>query len=375
VVCVTERVQGVKTHLGIGWGESGSVGGFGPVRLWITKVRGVKSTAMTIRVLSLVTKRGVGIYQQQVETLEKAGVEVDTIVPPGRHTTAGRESRSPTDYLRFFPQVLRESLGDYDLIHANFGLTAPMALAQVRLPVVLSLWGSDLHGEFGWLSRLCARRCDAVVVMSEGMASELHQECHVIPHGIDFEKFRPEPKSEARATLGWDPDVRHVLFPYSSDRTVKNYPRSERVVERARERLDAPVKLQTVSGVDHDEIATYMNAADVLLLTSDHEGSPNTVKEALACNLPVVSTRVGDVPERLDGVRPSAVGDDDAELADALVDVLADPRRSNGREAIANLRLERTGARIRDVYETVARTDGAATDESKRVSTQRKDHL
>jgi glycosyltransferase involved in cell wall biosynthesis len=331
---------------------------------------------MTMRVLSLTTKRGVGIYQQQVETLEEAGVEVDTIVPPGSHTTAGRESRSPVDYLRFFPTVIRESLDDYDLVHANFGLTAPMALAQVRLPVVLSLWGSDLHGQFGWLSRLCARRCDAVVVMSEAMASELDRDCHVVPHGVDFEKFQPEPKSAARDRLNWDPNRRHVLFPYAPDRTVKNYPRAERVVERARERLDAPVELQTVSGVDHEEIPTYMNAADALLLTSDHEGSPNTVKEALACNLPVVSTLVGDVPERLDGVSPSAVGDSDAELATLLADVLADPFRSNGREAVADLRLERTGARLLDVYESVTRTGKSAPDESvERVSTRRKDHL
>ena len=331
---------------------------------------------MTIRVLSLTTKRGVGIYQQQVETLEDAGVEIDTIVPPGCHTTAGRESRSPVDYLRFFPQVFRESLGDYDLIHANFGLTAPMALAQVRLPVVLSLWGSDLHGEFGWLSRACARWCDEVVVMSEAMASQLGQDCHVIPHGIDFEKFQPEPKAEARDRLGWDPDARHVLFPYETDRPVKDFPRAERVVAAAEDRLGEPVELQTITGVPHDRMPLYMNAADVLLLTSHNEGSPNTVKEALACNLPVVSTRVGDVPERLDGVSPSAVGDDDAELADALADVLADPRRSNGREAVSNLRLENTGARLRDVYETVARTDGTAGRESPdRVSTRRKDHL
>jgi glycosyltransferase involved in cell wall biosynthesis len=263
------------------------------------------------------------------------------------------------------------------LIHANFGLTAPMALAQVRLPVVLSLWGSDLHGEFGWLSRLCARWCDAVVVMSEAMADELDQDCHVVPHGIDFEKFRPEPVEDARARLDWDEDARHVLFPYAPDRAIKNYPRAERVVERARERLDtsdafdAPVKLQTVSGVSHDEIPTYMNAADVLLLTSDSEGSPNTVKEALACNLPVVSTRVGDVPERLDGVRPSAVCDDDPDLADALADVLSNPRRSNGRETVRDLRLERTGARLRGVYETVARTEAS----NRGLSARRKEYL
>jgi glycosyltransferase involved in cell wall biosynthesis len=323
----------------------------------------------TMRVLSLATKRDVGIYRQQVRTLRESGVDVDTLVPPGNHGIAGRESRSPVDYLRFLPQVVGRSLDDYDLVHANFGLTAPMALAQLRLPVVLSLWGSDLHGPLGPVSRVCARFCDAVIVMSETMAADLGRDCHVVPHGIDFEKFRPVAKPEARERVGWDEAARHVLFPYAPDRTVKNYPRAERVVERTRDRVDAPVTLQTVSGVAHEQIPDYMNAADALLLPSEREGSPNTVKEALACNLPVVSTRVGDVPERLEGVTPSAARDRDADLVDALADVLADPRRSNGRETIRDLRLERTGERIREVYESVVRTGGPErTDDRERDS-------
>lgn len=303
-----------------------------------------------MKLLSLVPDE-VGIYEQQVQTLQENGVDCTTLTIPGTHTPV--ESRSVVDYLRFYPRVLEHSFGPYDLIHANYGLTAPFALAQPRLPVVLSLWGSDLFGKYGWLSKLCARRSDAVVVMGEAMAEELDSPSHIIPHGIDFEKFRPHPKGEARSRVGWDRSARHVLFPYSAKREVKNYPRAERVVNMARTRIDGRIELHTVSGVPHNEMSLFLNAADVLLLTSKREGSPNTVKEALACNVPVVSTDVGDVRERLSDVQPSYVCQTNTELVDGLVDVLGEPRRSNGRERVQELRLERTTEKLRMVYESV----------------------
>jgi glycosyltransferase involved in cell wall biosynthesis len=98
---------------------------------------------------------------------------------------------------------------------------------------------------------------------------------------------------------------------------------------------------------------TYMNAADALLLTSNREGSPNAVKEALACNLPVVSTDVGDVRERLSGVSPSAVCTTDDGLTDALVDVLAQGARSNGRDIVREVSVSRTRDRLHAVYQQV----------------------
>lgn len=311
-------------------------------------------SARELNVLNLVSNDEARFYQDQTASLEACGVDCETATPPGAHTAGEEiESRSVGDYLKFVPQAVREAQGDYDLVHANYGLTAPMALAQHRLPVVVSLWGTDLMGEYGWLSKACARRADAVIVMSEEMARELGEPCYVIPHGIDMEKFAPRPKADARADVGWDPDAQHVLFPYPESRDVKNYPRAERVVERARERVDAPVKLQVLYGVSHAEVATYMNAADALLLTSRREGSPNVVKEAMSCNLPVVSTDVGDVRERLDGVSPSFVGQSDDELVDGLVDVLEEPRPADGRETVRDISLDRMGERIRGVYESV----------------------
>ena len=307
-----------------------------------------------MNVLNLVSNADARFYEQQTRALERRGVACETATPPGDHLA--REDvteRSVGDYLRFVPRAVRESLDGYDLVHANYGLTAPMALSQVRLPVVVSLWGTDLFGRYGWLSRLCARYCDAVIVMSEDMARALDRPCHVIPHGVDLEKFAPRPKDAARADVGWDPNARHVLFPYPPSHEVKNHARARRVVERASDRIAADAELQVVYGVPHAEVATYMNAADALLLTSDHEGSPNAVKEAMACDLPVVSTDVGDVRERLDGVSPATVSDRDDELVDGLADVLADPRPSDGRDAVRDVSLRRMGERIERVYESV----------------------
>lgn len=311
-----------------------------------------------MHVLNIVTNDKSQFFRHQVATLEQQGVKTSTISVPGENksasVTAGEnERRSILNYARFVPNVIKASFGPYDLLHANYGLTAPPAIVQPNLPVVLSLWGSDLMGEYGWFTKRVVPYVDAVIVMSERMAEQLDRECHVIPHGVNRDRFTPTPQETAQSTLDWNPDHYHVLFPYPPKRPVKNFPRAKRVVEASRTQLSSPLEFHTVSGVDHSEMPTYMNAADVMLLTSRREGSPNTIKEALACNLPVVATDVGDARERLDGVTPSRVCRTDRELVDGLVDILRQGERSNGREQTVELSLERMGERIRRVYEQV----------------------
>ena len=323
--------------------------------------------AENLDVLSLVTTDQSRFYRQQVAILEEAGVSITTLSVPGKNVDGKHvRSRSHLDYLRFFPTVLRETDDSYDLVHANFGLTAPMALAQRELPVVLSLWGTDVFGRYGWVGKLAARLADEVIVMSEGMAAELSVDAHVIPHGINLELFAPTDQRAAQREVGWDPDEKHVLFPYRRGRKVKNFPLAERVVAAVADRLDEPVRLEQVYGVPHAEVPTYMNAADALLLPSKWEGSPNSVKEAMACNLPVVVTDVGDVRERLAGVHPSAVCQSESELVAELAAVLEQDRRSNGRQAAAEVGLDEMGRKILEVY------DAALSGESgRRVATRR----
>ncbi|WP_418280227.1 glycosyltransferase family 4 protein [Halorubrum sp. DTA98] len=306
-----------------------------------------------MRVLNLVTSDEARFFNQQVEILEGRGVEQTTISLP-TSSVEGNGRRSVVDYLRLLPPTIYRSMGEYDLLHANSGLTAPAAVLQCRLPTVVSLWGTDLMGRYGPITKQFTKRCDSVIVMSEEMEEQYGHDCHVIPHGIDLERFTPQPREESAERLEWDPDTKHVLFPYPRERAVKDFPRAKRIVSEASCRIDDDVELHTVTGVPHESMSLYMNAADVLLLTSEREGSPNSVKEAMACNLPVVSTPVGDVPERLVGVSPSVVSDDDATLVSGVTDVLASGRRSNGREKAHEVSITRMADQLMDVYRDVA---------------------
>ena len=306
-----------------------------------------------MRVLNLVTNDESRFFNAQVAVLERRGIESTTVAVPTPFVSGGNR-RSVVDYLRLLPPTLYHSMGDYDLVHANSGLTAPAAVLQPRLPTVVSLWGTDVMGRYGPVSKAFSHRCDSVIVMSEEMTEYVDVDAHVIPHGVDLDRFEPMSQETARERLDWSPNTHHVLFPYPRDREVKDFPRAERIVAEARRRIDGDVELHTVSGVPHAEMPLYMNAADVLLLTSKREGSPNSVKEALACNLPVVSTPVGDVHERLADVSPSVVSDTDATLVDGVVDVLTGARRSNGREHAREVSIDWMADRLMDVYTEVA---------------------
>jgi glycosyltransferase involved in cell wall biosynthesis len=261
------------------------------------------------------------------------------------------EGRGVREYLHFLPMVRRElRQGEYDLIHANYGLTAPYAVTQFELPVLLTLWGSDVVGFDGLVTKACAWRVDAITVRSEEMRELLGRDAYIVPSGIDMERFRPIDRTTARERVEWDADGTYVLFPYSPDYERKNYPLARRVVDRAAERLGRDVSLRTISGVSHENVPYYVNAADAVILTSSHEGSPNTVKEAMACNVPVVSTDVGDVRERMADVSVGGVGTTEEDLIDLLVETLRTDGRSNGREAVSKVTWDRIGDRLIAIY-------------------------
>lgn len=302
-----------------------------------------------MNVLQLVTSPR-PFFDHQVSVLEERGVDCTVCTVPGADDAGGR---SPADYARFYPAVLSEiRSGEYDLIHANYGLTTPFAFAQPTRPVVVSLWGTDLmsdHSWLRWLSRRAARAADATVVPSQPMSEALETDHHVIPFGVDTGQFRPIPQAEARERVGWETDRPIALFPYDTERAVKDFPRARRLVERA----DADLELRPVCGVDYEEIPYYMNASDVLLVTSKRESGPMVVKEAAACNLPVVSTDVGFVRETIGDVAACVVSDDDDDLIAALERVAAVRGRSDGRDVIDGLRLEALGDRLHEVYRRV----------------------
>lgn len=327
----------------------------------VTTVVGCGPASM--HVLQLVTNEKAPFFTQQLESLEERGVTAEVRSPAGGHSST--ESRSLSDYVRLAIETVRDSPDRFDVIHANYGLTGPAALGQQDVPVILSLWGSDLLGRFGPLAKACARRADEVVVMTDAMAAVLDQPCHVIPHGVDLETFEPIPQEVARNHVGWGADAYHVLFPYSPDRHIKDFPRATRVVADVEQRLGETITLQTVSGVAHDEMPAYYNAADALLLTSKREGSPNVVKEALACNTPVVATAVGDVPTRLQKATLSRACSAEPPLVEALATALTSEKAPNGRELAGETSAEQTAERLEAVYKRAVGDAGSSSHQPK----------
>jgi glycosyltransferase involved in cell wall biosynthesis len=206
----------------------------------------------------------------------------------------------------------------------------------------------------GWVGLLCkllAPLADAVTVTSEAHRSQLgYRAAHVIPCGVDLELFKPMDKEQCRRLLGLSPGRDLVLF-VGILRPEKRLDIIEAAVEILRQDR-ADVELVVATGLPHDRIPLYMNACDVLALASDHEGSPVVIKEAMACNLPIVSVDVGDVAQ--------VIGDtggchlcrrDPEDMARKLGIVLNQGARTEGRRVVQRLSLDSTLDRVLRLYE------------------------
>jgi len=310
-----------------------------------------------VKVLGLTTTAWRSFYEQQEAAVETAGVDYETLEVPGDHRgfDDGVRKRSALDYVRYYPQVLRHCLDGYDLIHANYGLTTPFAVCQPSLPVVASLWGGEFIGNrFAPVTRVSVKRADAVLVPSEPMVDRLppsvRDRARVVPFPVDTDRFQPVPRDEARERVGWDTDDQVVLFPYAEARYEKNYPLAERVVDGLD---DDDVELRSVANEPYERMPDYLNASDALLVTSRWESGPMTVKEALACGVPVVSRPVGFAPNVLDDVRHCRLGRTERELRQGLRDALAADGRlaGDGRERVTSYGRAEMGERVRAVYE------------------------
>ena len=301
--------------------------------------------------------------KRQAEFLRKAGVEVDVFFFRG--------ARRLWNYVRAWLQVRPKiRSGGHDLVHAQFGQSGLLALPK-DLPLIVTLRGSDILGIVGpggrhtlqgristALARLVVRRADGVVVVSEHMKDHFTTKAPVLvlPSGLDFELFRTMPRDEARRRLGWSLDKRLVLFAGNPDLPRKRYPLAKAAVDILNRTL--PAELVVAWGVPHSDIPLYMNACDAFVFTSMQEGSPNVVKEALACDLPVVSVKIGDVAERLQGIEGCELCADERPetIAAGLERVLRRGGRVAGRAAVAHLAEEAITARLLGLYRSVLST-------------------
>lgn len=242
---------------------------------------------------------------QQVNYLQKSEHIVDVF-----HI---RGDQSKLNYLKAFWEVyFRTYRKSYDIVHVHCGLSGLPGLFCWRTPKVITFHGSDvLVGKIQpMISKFVSKFYDAVIVVSKQMASIING--NIIPCGIDLEIFKPYGRKEARLEINWPLDKYIVLFPFHPGRKIKRYDIAEAAVRKLHEK-GYDIILKSVSGVKNEHMPYYYSAANVMLLCSDSEGSPTSIKEALACNTPVVTTNVGDVKNILDGINGLQVFDKDVE--------------------------------------------------------------
>jgi teichuronic acid biosynthesis glycosyltransferase TuaC len=303
-----------------------------------------------------------GIFvQRQVESLRAAGLSCDVLYIRGWATQRA--------YLSAAMRLALSSVtwrGRYRLVHAHAAESGFAARCHLGTPVIVSYVGDDVLGDRdaeGTLTRDAQLRTRLIrlhsqlytatitksKVMEDALPARTRRKNFVVPNGVDRELFAPRARDEARAELGWG-DEPVALFA-----ATKPYGPAKRLALAQAACTASGVRLHVAADVDPSTMPVLMSAADCLLVTSAVEGSPNTVKEAITCNLPVIATAVGDIPERLVGVEPSWLcAPVEGDLPEALRACLAAGLRSNGRSVAAGLDERRTAERLLEIYAQVA---------------------
>ena len=299
----------------------------------------------------------------QIESLIAAGVDCEVLNLRGR---------SVLKYVTGWPQVTaRLRAGRFDLLHAHYAYCGLVCLDH-GTPLVMSFLGSDLVGfarpdgsysattrrVHRALGRYVGRRSDACIVKAEAMRTLLALPAHVVPNGVDCEKFKPvdaPTRARLRHELGLPADTPVVLFAGNPKLPHKRFVLADAAVRAAAAKLARPLTLLPLSGRPHDDVVRHMQACDMLILTSSQEGSPNVVKEAMAAGMAVVAVDIGDTRERLQGVSGCRVTADDRPetIAAAVAELLASDEPRLGREAVAPLRLQNVALRVVEIYAEV----------------------
>jgi glycosyltransferase involved in cell wall biosynthesis len=287
--------------------------------------------------------------EDQVGEVRKLGVEVELFAFP-----PGRQSYLPAT--RRLRRLLRKER--FDLVHAHYGLVGWCARLAGARPLAVSFHGTDVrHPLVGPLSRRLAWRADLVAAVSRGLfAPEAGRPglpkvpaSAVLPCGPDLARFRPLPRPEARRRLGLDPAGRYLLFPANPRRPEKRHDRALRLAGAC------GAELLTGGSIEPEEMPLWMNAANAVLVTSEHEGFGLICVEALACDVPVLSTPVGIAPYALSGLDGTHCAPFELEVwrraAAPLLDS-ADPR-VRGRARGAALSAERMAERTVVAYRAV----------------------
>lgn len=273
--------------------------------------------------------------QSQFESLQKEGL--DMLLFP----VVGKGWKSYAKAIFKLRSLVKKEKPD--IVHAHYstcGIVASLACLFLKPKIVVSILGSFPRKTFKL--RYCRffikHIWDATITKSRRTANQLGLDLPVIPNGVNLEQFKIIDQNIAREICGFEKDKKYIIWCSTPSRSEKRFWLAQKAVELLN---NNEVVLYPVYNKSHDDVVNYMCAADVLLLTSSKEGSPNVIKEAMACNCPIVSTDVGDVKDNTTNLQGAFVSTDDSPqtLASCLKQALTFNTRTKGREHLIGLEL------------------------------------
>ena len=286
--------------------------------------------------------------KEQGESLKEIGLDIDYFLIKGKGITG---------YLKNYFNLIRLlKTNTYDVIHAHYGLSGLLATFQSHVPVVITFHGSDvnLNQTNFYLSFLASRLSDENIFVHESLSKKLSlfsDQTEIIPCGVNLNLFKPIDKLASRDKLGLDHNYYYVLFSSSFNNKIKN----AALAKLALSNLENIILLE-MKGYSREEVHLLMNAVDILIVTSYSETGPLVVKEALACNCPIISTDVGDVKALANGTKNCYIVEYDAKhIEQRIRDILSSNKKSDGRAAVKHLSLEKIATDVYEVYKRVVK--------------------
>lgn len=253
------------------------------------------------------------------------------------------KGKGPIGYLKNLPKFISfiKKINP-DVIHAHYSLSGIFAtLSLTRRPIIVSLMGSDVNtnGIWKFILLFFSKFWKATIVKSLDMQSKcLIKKTLIIPNGVDLKKFQFIDKKIAQNELNLNSNKKYILFLADPSRKEKNFELAQKSYNLIK---NIDVELLVVHSIPHSSAVKYFYAADIILLTSIYEGSPNVIKEAMACNKKIVATPVGDIPFLIHNLNGCYLTDFKPEtVATSLSMALNNDENINSRERLIRLSLD-----------------------------------
>ena len=298
-----------------------------------------------------------GIFvKEQVESLQRLGIDCDVFYCDGK-------GRGFKQYITYLPKLWwKVASGRYDIIHCHHTLSAILLSLTGLTPfkkIVLSYQNDPLNEWGDKVFRFFNTHFKAFIIKNNSDHYLAYKKVHYLPNGCNPDFFRPMNMQACRKELGWDSGKKYVIYMDSNKgiRTQKRRDRFDETMEILRCKYEYDVVPVVMRNLRRELIPAYMNAADLHIISSDFEGSPNSVKECMCCNTPVVSTNVGNVEEMIGDIEGAyVVKEFSAEaLAEACDKVFRATVPFNGRERFLakGYDMETVAKKINNLYESI----------------------